>query len=145
VYEINADRVIDFNARFTFTNTAGQVVGAVQRQGGRSLWKASYEVFAADGRSIALIQEENPWVKVLDALLSEIPFVGLITGYILNPKYLITENGTQRPLLRVTKSKSFLESKFAVERLEGSAIDEATSVATLLAILIMVLHERRRG
>ena len=144
LYEINADRIIDFNARFTFTDTSGKVVGGVQRQGGKSLWKASYEVQSADGRPVALVQEENPWVKVLDALVSEIPIVNLFTGYMLNPKYLVNETATQRPVLRVTKSKSFLESKFALERLEGS-VDEATETSILLSILIMVLHERRRG
>jgi len=144
LYEINADRIIDFNARFTFTDTSGKVLGAVRRQGGRSIWKATYEILSADDRPLAMVQEENPWVKVMDALLTEIPFVGLITGYILNPKYLITESATQRPILRVTKSKSFLESKFAIDRLEGS-MDEAAETAVLLSILIMVLHERRRG
>ena len=144
LYEVNADRIIDFNARFTFTDTSGKVVGAVRRQGGKSLWKASYEVLSADDRAVALVQEENPWVKVLDALVSEIPIVNLFTGYILNPKYLVVETATQRPVLRVTKSKSFLESKFAIERLEGS-FDEATETSILLSILIMVLHERRRG
>jgi uncharacterized protein YxjI len=144
IYEINADRIIDFNARFTYTDTSGKVVGGVQRKGGKSLWKATYEVQSADGRAVALIQEENPWVKVLDALVSEIPIVNLFTGYMLNPKYLVNETATQRPVLRVTKSKSFLESKFAIERLEGS-VDETAETSILLSILIMVLHERRRG
>jgi hypothetical protein len=104
----------------------------------------SYEVFGADDRPLGLIQEENPWVKVLDGLVSEIPFVNLFTGYFLNPKYLVSESATQRPLLRVTKSRSFLESKFTLERAEGNFAEEAET-PVLLAILIMVLHERSRG
>jgi uncharacterized protein YxjI len=145
LYEINADRVLDFSARFTFTDPLGNTAGAVQRQGGKSLWKATYEVFAANGGSAATIQEENPWVKVLDALVNEIPIVNIFTGYLLNPKYLVTEAGTQRPLLRITKSRSFLESKFTVDRLDAGASNEAQDTALLLAIMTMVLHERRRG
>jgi hypothetical protein len=144
LYEINADRIIDFSPKFTFTDPSGQVVGAVKRHGGKSLWKVSYEVFGAGDRSLGLIQEENPWVKVLDGLISEIPFVNLFTGYFLNPKYLVSESATQRPLLRVTKSRSFLESKFKLERAEGNLAEE-TEIPVLLAILIMVLHERSRG
>jgi uncharacterized protein YxjI len=144
VYEINADRVIDFSPKFTFTDTAGQILGSVKRHGGKSIWKISYEIFSADDRSLGTIQEENPWVKVLDALISEIPLVNLFTGYFLNPKYLVTETQTQRQALRVTKSRSFLESKFTVDRLE-TVFDGAAETAVLLAIMVMVLHERRRG
>jgi uncharacterized protein YxjI len=144
LYEINADRVIDFSPKFTFADTSGRVIGSVKRHGGKSLWKVSYEIFSADDRSLATIQEENPWVKVADALISEVPILNMFTGYFLNPKYLITETATQRPALRLTKSKSFLESKFAVDRLEA-AFDEAAETAVILAIMVMVLHERRRG
>jgi len=144
LYEINADRIIDFSPKFTFTDTSGRTIGAVKRHGGKSIWKVSYEIFSAEDRSIATIQEENPWIKVADALITEVPILNLFTGYFLNPKYLISETATQRAALRVTKSRSLLESKFAVERLEG-AFDEAAESVVLLSIMVMVLHERRRG
>jgi len=144
LYEINADRVMDFNARFTFTETgSGRVLGHVKRQGRQSLWKATYEISSADERPLAVTVEENPWVKVLDALLMEVPFVNLFHGYLLNPKYLVTDSTSQRPLLRVIKSKSFFESKFEVVKLDGPAND-ADETTILLSILMMVLHERRR-
>jgi uncharacterized protein YxjI len=143
LYEINADRIMDYNARFTFTDTGGRVLGSVKRQGAQSLWKATYEIFTADDRPLAVTVEENPWVKVLDALLMEVPFVNLFHGYFLNPKYLVTDSTSQRPLLRVIKSKAFFESKFEVERLDGPP-DEAAETTILLSILMMVLHERRR-
>lgn len=144
LYEINADRIMDFNARFTFTEAgSGQVLGSVKRQGSKSLWKATYEIFSADDRPLAVTVEENPWVKVLDAFLMEVPFVNLFHGYFLNPKYLVSDSTSQRPLLRVIKSKSFFESKFEVVKLDGPA-DESSEQTILLAILMMVLHERRR-
>jgi hypothetical protein len=73
----------------------------------------------------------------------EVPFVNLFHGYFLNPKYLVTDSTSQRPLLRVIKSKSFFESKFEVDKLDGPAND-ADETTILLSILMMVLHERRR-
>src|SRR5579864_4500031 len=49
LYEINADRILDFSANFTFTDSQGRTVGSVQRQGLRSFWKATYEIQAPAG------------------------------------------------------------------------------------------------
>lgn len=144
LYELNADRILDFSPRFTFRDTSGQMVGAVKRQGARSLLKASYEIFGPDDRPIARIAEENPWIKLLDALLGGIPIIGAFTGYFLNPKYGVQDLASQRTMLRVTKHRSFLESRFEIERLETS-LGEASEMAVLLAILVMVLLERERG
>jgi hypothetical protein len=144
LYELGADRILDFSPRFTFRDTSGQVVGAVKRQGARSLLKASYDVFGPHDQPVARIEEENPWIKLLDGLLGEIPIVGALTGYFLNPKYRVQELATQRTMLRVTKHRSFLESRFEINRADAS-LDEASETAVLLAILVMVLLERERG
>lgn len=144
LYELGADRILDFSPRFTFRDTTGRVVGAVKRQGARSLLKASYEIFGPDDRAIARIEEENAWIKLLDGLIGEIPIVGAFTGYFLNPKYLVVDLASQRPMLRVTKHRSFLESRFEIERLEAT-LGETSETAALLAILVMVLLERERG
>lgn len=144
IYELAADRILDFSPRFTFRDMAGQSVGAVKRQGARSLLKASYEIFGPDDRPIARIEEENPWVKLLDGILGEIPILGAFTGYFLNPRYRVQDLAIQRTLLRVTKHRSFLESRFQLERAEAS-LDEAAERAILLATLVMVLLERERG
>ena len=44
LFEINADRVIDFSANYIFTAADGSNWGAVRRHGMRSLWSAHYEV-----------------------------------------------------------------------------------------------------
>mgnify|MGYP001357086286 CR=1 FL=1 len=82
LYTIQADRIIDFSARYHFVDAQGDTIGAVQRQGMRSLWKARYEVL--DGEQVVMtIREKNPWVKVLDGLLGQIPIVSLFSGYFL--------------------------------------------------------------
>ena len=144
LYDLEADRILDFSPRFTFRDASGQMVGAVRRQGARSLLKASYEVFGPDDRPIAHISEENPWTKLLDGVLGGIPIVGAFTGYFLNPKYGVQDLASQRTMLRVTKHRSFLESRFEIERIETS-LGEASEMAVLLAILVMVLLERERG
>src|SRR4051812_15281338 len=42
IFNIKADRIIDFSANYTFTDAAGNVIGKIKRQGAKSIWKASY-------------------------------------------------------------------------------------------------------
>jgi len=140
LYTINADRVLDFNARYNIADTAGRPLGAVARKGRKSLWRAQYEVM--DGGQPMTIQEENGWVKVGDALFGEIPILGIFSGYLFNPSYLLT-NAAGAPLMRLSKQPAFMEGKFRVEKLaEMSEQDETRAV---LSFLMMVLLERRRG
>src|SRR5215204_754726 len=140
LYTINADRVLDFNARYNIADTAGRPLGAVARKGRKSLWRAQYEVM--DGGQPMTIQEENGWVKVGDALFGEIPILGIFSGYVFNPSYVLT-NAAGAPLMRLSKQPAFLEGKFRVEKLaEMSEPDETRAV---LSFLMMVLLERRRG
>jgi hypothetical protein len=144
VYEINADRWLDWSARYSFTDRQGRNVGSVRRRGARSLWKATYEVAGAADQDLFRIEEENPWVKVLDGFLGEIPILGAFTGYFLNPKYVVLRAGTNQPALRISKHRAFLESRFEVENLAGGFSEEETE-SLLLGILMMTLLERSRG
>ena len=144
-YRIAADRVIDFRARYDFTDAAGVHLGAVKRQGARSLWRATYDVYLDAGEKPRLrIREERPWVKLLDGVLGELPVVGIFTGYFLNPSYQVVDAATGRVAYRVVKRRALLESRFVVERDAGVA-DDATETAVLLAILTVTLLERSRG
>lgn len=143
LYKIQADRIIDFSAVYSFFDGAGTRLGAVRRKGAKSLWRAHYEVVAATGTDAdMLISEEDPWIKVLDALLGQIPLLGLFTGYFLNPSYLVTTL-EKVPLIRVKKQPAFLEGKFEVEKLAELNNDQETRAT--LAILMMTLLERSRG
>jgi hypothetical protein len=141
LYYMNADRVIDFRARYHFTDTSNQYLGSVKRQGARSIWRTRYDIESND-QVVATIQEENPWVKVADALFSEIPILGIFTGYVFNPAYsVITPDG--RTVMRLVKEPAFLEGKFRIE--ETSDIPEHEEVRIILGMLMMLLLERRRG
>src|ERR687886_2168301 len=77
LYRMNANRILDFNANYTVTTPHGQTLGAVRRPGMRSIWKANYPISDPSGTEIGAIHEENAWVKVMDALLGEVPVLGM--------------------------------------------------------------------
>lgn len=142
LYHINADSIIDFSARYRFTDNAGNTLGSIKRHGMRSLWKSHYEIDDETDASMSLT-EENVWIKVFDSLLGELPIVGALTGYLFHPAYLLSRaDGTV--LLRMEKQPAFFEGKFRVEqRAEVLAPDEETRA--LLSLLMMIMLERSRG
>jgi hypothetical protein len=145
VYEIRADRVLDFSARYGFTDAGGNPVGSVKRAGARSLWRAHYDVAGPAGEPLLTLREENPWVKLLDGLLDSIPILGALTGYFLHPRYALSAPSTDRPLLRVIKRRSFFESRFDLVEDTPAALPEPQEVPAVLAVLMMALLERSRG
>jgi len=142
LYEINADRVLDFSALFTFTSPQGQIAGTVQRQGMRSFWRATYDIQTPSGAGFSIV-EEQPWLKVIDHYVEEIPVVGWFTSMIFSPTYGVQNLGTGQTVLRVTKQRALMSRTFVIDNLAGG-LPESDEVATLLGIMIMVLHERRR-
>ncbi len=141
-YKINANKMIDFNANYEFTNNNDIAIGSVGRKGMRSIWRAHYVIFDEDKNSEFTIKEENPWSKVFDTLFSEIPIVGLLTGYVFNPKYgVIDKNGNT--VARLSKEKSLLGKSFRLEK--TGEFHEGDSERILLSFMMMVLLEKRRG
>ena len=63
LFNINADRVLDFSAQYSFTDGGGMPLGAVKREGVRSIWRAHYQILS-QGMPEMTVQEENPWVNV---------------------------------------------------------------------------------
>lgn len=142
LFKINADRVIDISARYHITDTNGRELGSVKRQGMKSLWRARYDIFDGDGNPSFNISEENPWVKVIDALVGEVPIVGMFTGLMFNPTYVV-KNKHDAIIMRFKKQPSMFESKFRLESLIPISPEEEQR--TVLSVLMMVLLERRRG
>lgn len=142
LYSMRADRVLDFSASYTLTNMTGEILGAIRRRGMQSLWKAHYEVADSGGNSVMSIREENAWVKVLDSLVGELPVVGVFTGYLFHPAYLVTRmNDTT--VLRMQKQPAFFGGKFQVEK--HSMLAEGEERLAILALVMVILLERRRG
>lgn len=142
-FNINADRVLDFNANYSFSDMSGRPVGGMRRLGRKSLWKANYEIF--DGYHpypVAMIKEENPWAKVFDTLFGEIPILGIFTGYLFHPSYLITRVDGM-PLMRLKKEASFVGRRFTIDKF--AHLDQTEELRILLGMMMMVLLERSRG
>lgn len=141
LYTINADRVLDFSPNYYVKDRSGAPVGTVKRQGMKSLWKAHYEIADGDGPPLT-IQEANPWAKVLDGLLGEIPIVGMLTGYLFHPAYVVVrQDGTQ--IMRLEKQPAFLEGKYIIEKMVP--LNEREETRVLLSLMMVVLIERYRG
>jgi len=89
------------------------------------------------------IHEENPMAKFMDGMLGEIPVLGIFSGYLFNPKYLVTAlDGT--PVMRITKERSFLESGFKLDALV-QGLDPEDELRILMGALMMIFLERKRG
>jgi uncharacterized protein YxjI len=149
VYRMRADRIIDFSANYKFFDSAGtNQIGSIKRKGIRSLWRATYFIDNASGQTAFHVKEDNPWVKVLDALLIEVPIVGFFTGYFLNPTYT-AYRGTNRedesqPVMKLIKQPAFFESGYEIQ-LVNPQVSEEDELAVLLGLMMMVQLERRRG
>jgi uncharacterized protein YxjI len=142
LYTIAADRVIDFNASYAFKNESGIELGKVGRKGAKSLLKAHYNIFDKDNNQDYTITEENPWAKVGDAVLGEIPVVGMFTGYLFNPKYVVKDANDQI-IARLSKEASFFGRRFKLE--EVGNFKEGDDERIMLSLMMMSLLERRRG
>ncbi len=141
LFTLQADRVIDVRTRYHIRDAAGADLGQFRRKSVRSLWKLHCEVSRGE-RVVFDIREANPWVKVIDGLIGEIPVVGIFSGYFFNPTYnLMRRDGAV--VLRATKQPAMFEGKFTIERVaELDAADESLAV---LSLLLMLLMERDRG
>ena len=142
ICEIRANKVLDFSATYQFFDANGQPFGAVARKGMKSLWKAHYDIL--DGETVVMnVREENPWVKVLDGLLGQIPIVGMITGYLFNPSYIISNASTNEPLVRIKKIPAFLEGKFVIDKIGN--FEQEEEMKMVVSTIMIVLLERTRG
>ncbi|GAA5480898.1 hypothetical protein [Haloferula sargassicola] len=141
--EIKANKVIDWSARYFSTDAHGQPIGSVGRRGWRSIWKAHYEAFnPGDDTPDFSIREENPWSKVFDSILGEIPLVGILSGYLFHPRYTAARSNGG-PAMRLTKKPAFWEGRFQIEKLGDLSPREELNL--VLSFLMLVLLERRRG
>jgi hypothetical protein len=142
IFSIRADRILDFSAKYNFTDSAGNPLGSVRRRGMRSIWKAHYEIYDEREQLVMEIHEENAWIKVIDSLIGEVPVLGMFSGYFFNPAYLISRtNGAV--VARLQKQPAFFEGKFQLTRQGEMSPAEETRV--LLSVMTMTLLERQRG
>ncbi len=137
LFTIKANKIIDWSATYNIVRSDGGPLGAVKRQGMKSLWKATYDIVDASGNAVGLIHEENPILKVADALAGEIPFLNML----INPAYLVDLRG--QTVLYLKKQPAFFEGKFTLEQ-RGQFGNEDEKLL-LCSIIMALMLERERG
>jgi len=142
LFNIKADRWIDFSAAYSITHADGKELGKIARKGWKSMWKAKYLLIDQHQKEQFSIEEENGWVKVWDNLLGEIPIIGLLTGYFFNPSYAVMNLDGEK-VARLKKQASFFGRKFEITKLTDMDNDDDERV--MVGLMMMVLLERRRG
>jgi len=142
LYKIKADRWLDFNAAYSFTDAQASTLGKITRKGVASIFNASYQLFDKHDQMKYTITEKNAWVKVADGLLGEIPILGFFTGYLFNPTYYILDVNNEI-VVEIKKEASFWGRKFTMEK-RTERINE-DQLIVLLGSMMMILLERRRG
>lgn len=141
-FRIRANQWIDFNASYAITDHTGKNLGKIARKGMRSIWKATYFVLDAFDNQKYKVQEENAWVKIIDGFFTEIPILGIFTGYFFNPTYIVHDN-KGKEIYRLKKMPSFFGRKFQLDQLNDIADEDETLV--VLSLMMMVLLERAKG
>ena len=141
LWRMKADRIIDWSAAYRITDSGEALLGTLRRRGGRSLWRATYVITDQNEQEIGGIHEKDPWTKVLDGLLSIVPILGDLTGYFLNPSYVVSRGDA--PALEVRKRPAFFEGRYTIE--QTGTVDPRSEPLFIASVLMMVLLERGRG
>jgi uncharacterized protein YxjI len=143
LFRIKANQWIDFNASYSITDLVQEKnFGRLARKRMRSLWKSQYNILDENDQPKYQINEDNAWTKVLDGFVSEIPLVGMFTGYFLNPSYTVVDN-SGKEIFRLKKMPSLIGRRFQLDRLYDLADEDESLI--VLSFLMMVLLERARG
>jgi len=145
VYRIKAESIIDFSARYNLTESRSEKhIGHIKAKGWTSIWKSTYLLFDGAEVQTHTIVEDNPWVKVADALFSELPYIGILSGYVLHPSYTVTRTYDGQALMQITKQPAFFEGLYRIDLLDQDASFEEENRA-LLGLLLLIQFMRRRG
>ncbi|MBD1428401.1 LURP-one-related/scramblase family protein [Sphingobacterium litopenaei] len=141
LYEIKSNKLIDFQQTFTITNPQGNIIGKVRRKSIHSLWKSTFKLMDTYDNHDHTIQEKNAFVKLWDGIFGEIPIIGMLSGYVFNPSYILSANEGEE-LFELNKEPSFFGRKFTVHKITEKEVNEERMV---LSLALMVLNERSRG
>lgn len=141
IYDIVSNKIIDFQQTFTITDTQNQTIGKVRKKTLKSFIKAHYQIQDANGNEVFTVSERSFTTRMMDDVLGEIPVVGMLSGYVFNPKYVVKDS-TGKELMELKKEPSFFGRRFKVEKLSN---DDFNEEQILLSLVLMILQQRNRG
>ncbi len=142
LFHIKADRIIDFSATYYFSDLHWKRLGSISQQGMRSIWRASFEIYDANEVMLFRVKEKNPWIKALNFLMGEVPYLNFLTGYFFNPSYIFMDNQGKQ-LAELKKQATFLKDCFSLDTEERFSEDDTKTL--LLGALMVMLLEGDRG
>ncbi|MBE8722375.1 LURP-one-related/scramblase family protein [Sphingobacterium pedocola] len=141
LYELTSNKLIDFQQTFTITDGNGRVVGKVRRKTLKSLWRSTFNLMDPNDSIDHSIKEKNPWTKFWDGLFGEIPLIGMLSGYLFNPSYILRDDAGEE-MFEIKKEPSFFGRKFSVYKITEREVDDERFV---LSLMLLVLMERSNG
>ena len=98
----------------------------------------------ANDKTVFNIREENPWIKVLDAVLGEIELIGPFIAMFINPRYLLEDEGGVLRYI-IAKKRSFFGRNFTLEQVSKEENDQYDERLIALALIQTIFLEHRRG
>ena len=141
LYELTSNRLIDFQQTFTIKNQNGNVVGKARRKTLKSFWTATFHIYDANDNHLFTIKERSGLTRMMDGMFGEIPVLGFFSGYLFNPKYVLTDlNGTE--LMEISKEPSFFGRKF---KLENYKAQPEHLELFILSYMMLLISDRDRG
>jgi hypothetical protein len=143
LYTLQADRVIDWSPEYTLSDKDGNALGTIKREGAKSIWRSSYMV-SIGGKPLGTVHESNPWTKVIDGLVGEIPIIGLVSNYLFHPRYAIDSVDGER-LGEIEKRPAFFEGSFMIHDTKLSSLNETTQQHLIALLMAVSLLEQGRG
>jgi hypothetical protein len=138
---IAAQNIIDIGATYDLRNEGQVSIGKMKQHGIRSFVQARYDIFEDDSLKMT-VTETNPVAKFIDNLVGSIPVIGMISNYILHPKYTVADAADQ-PLFVLSKKPSFFERRFQIDLVKE--VDELTEKQALLAMMLTALLQGEDG
>lgn len=140
LFQLRSNKLIDFQQTFTITDANGNIIGKARRKTFKSFWTATFHIYDANDNHVFTIKERSGMVRMMDGMVGEIPVVSFFTGYIFNPKYVLTDlNGTE--FMEVSKEPSFFGRKFKLNQYQSSQDDSLF----VLSFMMMLISDRNRG
>lgn len=140
LYHLRSNKLIDFQQTFTITDANGNIVGKARRKTLKSFWTATFHIYDANDNHLYTIKERSGFVRMMDGIVGEIPVISFFSGYIFNPKYVLTNlNGTE--FMEVSKEPSFFGRKFKLNQFQTSNNDSLL----ILSFMMMLISDRNRG
>lgn len=140
LYHLRSNKLIDFQQTFTITDVNGNVIGKARRKTFKSFWTATFHIYDANDNHLYTIKERSGFVRMMDGMVGEIPVIGFFSGYIFNPKYVLTDlNGAE--YMEVSKEPSFFGRKFKLNQFKPSQDDSLF----ILSFMMMLISDRDRG